>query len=262
MSETAMKAICHLSIVPVRREPSDRSEMVTQLLFGDLLEVTATDGNWAMIKILADGYPGWVDKRQLQPLTDQEFERIRNSSSRIIGQVTANVIEKGKKGFLHLVMGSQVHDFGDGIFKIADRTFEIAEGSFLPGAGTTESLIEFGYRYLHSPYLWGGKSPFGIDCSGFTQMVFRAAGRTLPRDAYQQAETGSPVSKLEHGKTGDLAFFMNADHKIVHVGILISNDSILHASGKVRVDSIDEQGIINADSGERTHQLHSIRRFF
>ncbi len=118
------------------------------------------------------------------------------------------------------------------------------------------------YQFLNAPYLWGGKSVYGIDCSGLSQSVYRYLNIALPRDAWQQAERGTPVSSLKNSKCGDLCFFDNADGKITHVGILLNKKTIIHSSGKVRIDTISEEGIINGDNGEQTHHLKLIKRFF
>ena len=133
--------------------------------------------------------------------------------------------------------------------------WNIAEKDF------TKSNLEYVYQeYLDTPYLWGGKSAFGIDCSGFVQQVYKMFGIKLLRDAYLQAEQGVPVQNLAQSKLGDLAFFKNENGRIVHVGMLLENHKIVHASGNVRIDIIDENGIINSETGKRTHQLSLIKR--
>jgi gamma-D-glutamyl-L-lysine dipeptidyl-peptidase len=113
---------------------------------------------------------------------------------------------------------------------------------------------------LNSPYLWGGKTPFGIDCSGFTQMAYKLAGIKLRRDAWQQAEQGHTINLLEETEPGDLAFFDNDEGNIVHVGIILRDHKIIHAAGKVRIDSIDHYGINNKELKKYTHKLRLIKR--
>ena len=114
--------------------------------------------------------------------------------------------------------------------------------------------------YLNSPYLWGGRSPFGIDCSGFTQMVFKLNGIKLPRDAYEQAEIGKTLNFIEETQKGDLAFFDNEEGKIIHTGIIIDKNKIIHSSGKVRIDNLDHYGIFNAETGKYSHNLRLIKK--
>jgi len=121
-------------------------------------------------------------------------------------------------------------------------------------------VSEIASLYLNAPYLWGGRSPLGIDCSGFTQVVFKAAGVRLPRDAYQQAEVGQTLGFVEEASEGDLAFFDNAEGKIIHVGIVLKDRFIIHASGKVRIDKLDHQGIFNRETGKYSHTLRVIKR--
>ena len=133
------------------------------------------------------------------------------------------------------------------------------DGLTTPGFTQKKKLIENALMYLNAPYLWGGRSPLGIDCSGFTQMVYRLQGINLPRDAYQQAEVGTTLSFIEESDPGDLAFFDNNEGKITHVGIILEENHIIHASGKVRIDRIDQQGIFNTEIGTHTHKLRLIK---
>lgn len=256
-----MIAICHLSVVPVRKDPSDRSEMTTQLLFGDLVEIKGEQGNWREIRILDDGYTGWVDKKQLEVLTDEEA-LILSSSPYVLSTESVHTATCSKGGYLHLVAGSRLPYYRDKEFTVSDCLFLFAGNTIIPSRPTPAAVHQHAMMYLHSPYLWGGKSPFGIDCSGFTQMVFKLNGVSLPRDAWQQALTGEPLEKNEERRTGDLAFFVNDQQKVVHVGLMLDDLRIIHASGKVRIDTLDQQGIVNGDTKQYSHQLFSVRRYF
>ncbi|MFM2208213.1 MAG: hypothetical protein RL213_2188 [Bacteroidota bacterium] len=256
-----MVAICPLSVVPVRKEPSDRSELVTQLLFGDLVEITAQEGNWRQVLILEDRYTGWVDVKQLLALSDEEALLVNSVPSRLSAETVHEVrMEDGSS--MHILLGSQVSAFHDRPLPLGDRSIPFEGETVTPSRPTPEGIVTCALKYLNAPYLWGGKSPFGIDCSGLTQMVFRMNGISLPRDAWQQAEKGAPVSWGDGLNTGDLAFFENQDKKVVHVGIVISGHRIIHASGQVRIDTLDEEGIVRSGDGVRTHKLCWVRRFF
>ena len=114
-------------------------------------------------------------------------------------------------------------------------------------------------EFLNAPYLWGGKSFFGVDCSGFTQLVYKVNNVKLPRDAYQQAEVGEALSFVEESQPGDLAFFENAEGRIIHVGIMLDDQKIIHASGKVRIDTLDSTGIFNQEMNKHTHKLRFVK---
>jgi hypothetical protein len=266
-----MYGICKLTLIPLRAEPAHRSEMVSQLLFGESYKVLDNDSaaGWIKIESLQDNYQGWIEKFQHTPLTDSQFEEITANSNFICVMPFADASEE--EGFtapIVFVMGSLLPVYEDRIyakyFKI-DNIFRIN----LPFAQTVvkdknektsfEDLKRFAFQYLNTPYLWGGRTRFGIDCSGFTQQVYTICGYPLRRDSKQQAEQGIPVN-FENRKPGDLAFFQNLEGKIMHVGILLENDEIIHASSKVRIDKFDQNGIFAYDRQAYSHTFHSIRR--
>ena len=256
-----MFAICNLSLVPVRREPSERSEMVSQLLFGETVEIIDKDNNWRKIKMLYDGYIGWTDKKQLLSVTEDEIEKI-NASALIVSGDLVQITIWNKNQICPVVLGSSLPLYNDHKLLIGETEF-IFDGNVIETVPPNVTrLLENAYMYLNSPYLWGGRSPFGIDCSGFTQMVFKLCGISLLRDAGQQAEQGITINLVEESKTGDLAFFDNTEGKISHVGIIIPGNQIIHGSGKVRIDRIDHQGIFNEESKNYSHNLRVIKRCF
>jgi cell wall-associated NlpC family hydrolase len=127
-----------------------------------------------------------------------------------------------------------------------------------PSGELLEKLV---LPWLNAPYLWGGRTPLGVDCSGFTQVIYKMMGIDLPRDAWQQAQEGKPVRKFSEAEPGDLAFFNNKED-IVHVGILLGNDQIIHASGRVKIDKIDKKGVMDAATGKRILSLKAVRRIW
>lgn len=256
-----MIAICPLSIVPVRKEPSDRSEMTTQLLLGDLAEVLSEQGSWREIRVLDDNYTGWVDAKQVEVLSDDDA-LLLSSSTFVLSAETMHTATCSKGGYLNVVIGSRLPHYHEKEFSMNDCLFLFAGKVTTPTRPTSAGIVDCAKQYLHAPYLWGGKSPFGIDCSGFTQMVYKMNGISLPRDAWQQALTGEPVELHELSHAGDLAFFTNDQGKVVHVGLMLDEDRIIHASGQVRIDTLDKEGIIRASDGVRTHRLSSKRRYF
>jgi len=256
-----MYGICNLSIVPCRREPSDKSEMVTQLLFGDFFEILERSGGWCKIKIAYDDYECWVDKLQFLPIAHHTYD-ILYSTEMFCTNELVEIITDSKSGQISpIVIGSTLPNFDDGECAVENSTFNY-DGAFIHGAlpFTKTGIIETAMLYLNTPYLWGGKTPFGIDCSGLTQMVYKLNGVRIKRDANQQAEQGETLSFVEEAEPGDLAFFDNEEGKIVHVGIVMDNNKIIHASGKVRIDGFDHQGIFNNERRDYSHRLRLLKR--
>jgi cell wall-associated NlpC family hydrolase len=254
--------VCNLALIPLRAEPYDRSEMTSQLLFGDHFEVLDTDQKWARIKTAYDDYEGWIDVKQFAEVDIETFKTL-NSSKAILGlRIHHPVFISGTDQTLNLVAGSVLPGFADGQFSIGDTSYLVAHPIVKPERALFfAEVINASKFYLNTPYLWGGRSPFGIDCSGFCQVVFKQFDIRLKRDASQQALQGVTVDFLQEAKPGDLAFFDNAEGLIIHVGILINNNQIIHASGRVKVDKIDTQGIFSADLKRYTHKLRIIKRF-
>jgi gamma-D-glutamyl-L-lysine dipeptidyl-peptidase len=253
-------AVCQVSISPVRAQASDKSEMVSQLLFGETVEVHESNGPWRRIVCSWDQYQGWVDEKQLYPLTTSEFENYKDKSA-----INLSLVEglMAADHFIPLTMGASLPNY-DGIrLEMGEKTFQFSGPVVTPGLlpPNGDWIIKLAKRYLHAPYLWGGRSPFGIDCSGLTQIVFKMAGIPLLRDASQQVMQGRPVDFMQQCQAGDLAFFENSKGNISHVGIMLSDCNIIHASGRVRMDKVDHFGIFNKEMNKYSHQLRVVRRF-
>lgn len=256
-------AICLLSVVPVRSEPSHRSEMVSQLLFGEYATIGEEKDDFVAVKCHYDGYEGWVQATQLTPITEKE----KQSTDEYIGTFSEEVFVDGV---------SRMMPFGTPIYpnenpfepvefsqrKIIYNVLDTAVWKLSEPGFSEAGLDQIISTYIDTPYLWGGKSVYGTDCSGFVQQAFKLFGVNLLRDAYLQAGQGTAVSSLDDAALGDLVFFQNEKGRVMHVGILLNNRGIVHASGKVRIDVVDKDGIINQETGKRTHHFHSIRRFF
>ena len=254
--------VCNLSLVPLRAEPSDRSEMVSQLLFGDHFEVLEVNDKWVRIKTGYDDYEGWIDAKQY---ADVDVETFRNLDvcSTILGlKIHHPVRNTVTDEILNIVAGSSLPGYSDGRFKISQTVYSVVHPPLKPSQDFFSAEVTAAAKfYLNTPYLWGGRSAFGIDCSGFSQMVFKQFNLKLKRDAWQQALQGVVVDFLQEAKPGDLAFFDNEEGKITHVGIMLSNNRIIHASGRVRIDVIDTEGIYSAELKRYTHKLRIIKRF-
>lgn len=250
-----MFAICNLAIVPLRLEPTDVSEMVTQVLFGERFVVLEQTPKWSKIEMSFDSYQGWIDNKQFQIITEEEYVALDGTA--IYSADLVDFISAPNHHLLPIPLGSSLNHLNHP--KINVQQFEF-EGNSVQGEKPKANLLETAFMYLNAPYLWGGKTPFGIDCSGFTQMVYKLNGYTIPRDASQQAKIGEPLSFIEESEVGDLAFFDNEEGNIVHVGIIMENNYIIHAHGKVRVDRLDHLGIYNVDTGRHTHKLRVIKK--
>ena len=247
-------AYCKVSISPVRVENKDQAEIVTQLLFGEVFQIEEINGSWCKVLTYYDNYPGWIDIKHFKPLTEKEFNRWMDGVT-YERSICRNLITPWGKQ--RIVKGSFIPFTDHLLFKIGKDEFQLEDSRV---EKTSDSIYELANEYLNTPYLWGGKTPFGIDCSGLTQSVFRFFGINLPRDASQQVEHGLEIDFKEH-QSGDVAFFHNKNGKITHVGILNGEGKIIHASGCVRIDFITFEGIVNSETNEMTHQLNCIKRY-
>ena len=233
------KAVCTVTVAPVRAEAADKSEIVTEILFGESFDVLEVQKNWTKIKMHFDGYEGWMDTKQYRAISENDLQSRKVTT---ITEAFSSVMMNDGRTLLS--MGSEVE-----FPAVASRRSH----------DMRESIALTAQEFLNVPYLWGGKSFFGVDCSGFTQLVFKIHNVKLPRDAYQQAETGEALTFVEEAQPGDLAFFENSEGRIIHVGIMLQDQKIIHASGKVRIDTLDSSGIFNKELNKHTHKLRFVR---
>ena len=252
-------AACQVSIAPMRAHPSDKSEMVSQLLFGEAVEIQDSKDTWRMGSCAWDGYAGWVDAKQLTPLSEEEFNACQQHQTLSLSLVEGLM---ASDHFVPLTMGAVLPRYDGLKCSLGGQSYQFSGPVVTPGPQQLgiKWIVKIARRYLNAPYLWGGKSPFGIDCSGFTQMVFKTAGIRLFRDANQQVVQGRAIDFAEQCQSGDLAFFDNGRGHITHVGIILPECHIIHASGKVRIDKLDHFGIFNSEQNRYTHQLRIIKR--
>jgi cell wall-associated NlpC family hydrolase len=251
--------ICVVPVMPLRAEPSHKSEMVSRLIFGECVVVLSQAGDWVKVRNQYDQYEGWAAQNQLTQIDEELYYE---PTEEYTGDLLTTVSVSGHP--MNITLGSFLKGMRHGEMHWGKVTVTFKGTPLNPDhLPVTEKLIrQFAFQFLNTPYLWGGRSVFGIDCSGFTQSIYRLVGKILPRDAYMQARCGEELKPHHKPRCGDLAFFKTQEGQITHVGLMLNDFEIIHSSGKVRVDKLDEKGILNADTGEHTHQLAMIRRFF
>lgn len=239
--------ICTLAVIPLRKLPDSTSEIVSQLLFGDQFIIHEIENGWANITTLFDSYRGFISDKHITLFEPNEKENWMVNTNFPFLELNTN------SGNFYVPAGCSI-PVSD-TFTLGNLTY--TRRQTISNITEIDTLAK---QYLNAPYLWGGKTFMGIDCSGFTQMVYKQMGTILPRDAYQQAELGETVSFVAECKLGDLAFFDNEAGKITHVGMMLNNTDIIHASGKVRIDKLDHHGILNSDDQSYSHKLRIIKR--
>ena len=243
--------ICNLSIVPLRAETENSSELISQVLYGEVFKVLEQRKSWSKIRLAFDSYEGWIDNKQYLEISVEDYKSLDKAQSKLSSDLVEFI--QDEHGQLHpILLGSTLNGLS-----LLNHSHD---GNIIDCKNSKENLIETAFLYLNTPYLWGGKTPFGIDCSGFTQMVYKLNGYKLLRDASLQATQGEALSFIEESEPGDLAFFDNSEGLITHVGIIMKDNYIIHAHGKVRIDRLDHSGIYNVDKKTHTHKLRVIKK--
>lgn len=255
-----MYGICNLSIVPLRLEPSHTSEMISQVIFGEHFKVLEEDKQWSKIRLHFDDYEGYIYNEQYEAISEDIFnllskEKKNYYSNNLIDFIT----DTTNNNLITIPIGARLPFYNSNNFTINKTTFSY-DGKIASEKLPKSAIVETAFLFLSTPYLWGGKTPFGIDCSGLTQTVYKLCGYNLLRKAKQQATQGEVLSFIEESEPGDLAFFDDEEGNINHVGIVMNDYNIIHAHGKVRIDKLDHSGIYNIDSQQHTHKLRVIKK--
>ncbi|MDA9343929.1 C40 family peptidase [Algibacter sp.] len=243
--------ICNLSLVPLRDDPADTSELVSQVIYGDFFKVLEQRKQWSKIRLAFDKYEGWVDNKQYFEISEEQYNSLNKETPKLSTDLV-EFIEDDNNQLFPITIGSSLNGLS-----LLNHKYD---GGSISKKNKKSNIIQTAFTFLNSPYLWGGKTPFGIDCSGFTQMVYKLNGYKLLRDASQQATQGEALSFIEESEPGDLAFFDNSEGEIIHVGIIMKDNYIIHAHGKVRIDRLDHSGIYNVDKHTHTHKLRVIKK--
>ncbi|UPL48062.1 C40 family peptidase [Hymenobacter sublimis] len=259
--------ICALSAVPVRAEPSDKAEIVTQLIFGECYTILRAQEQWRQIRLAADQYVGWIDGKQHLPVTAEYLQAWQAQDHPRTLDVVQMVSDEATR--VPVTLGARLPFFDGMTLRLGERQLfyngaatnpQNGHGPHGPVDQRLRLLQKMALTFLKAPYLWGGKTLFGIDCSGLMQQLYGLVGVQLPRDAHQQINLGQPVHFVAQTRPGDLAFFDNAEGRIIHVGLLLEDQQILHASGEVRIDPLDHNGIFRRDQQKYSHKLRLIKR--
>ncbi len=254
--------ICLLGIIPVRKQPDHASELVNQLIFGDSFAIIEEQNDWARIAGIFDGYEGWITQNSFEEFDQFVFTKLDEAIFWIVCDPIAKIKNVNTSETFYIPGGSTIFGYkeDDLTFNIINNWYQFMEKPKLNNVRGAGNLGKMAYRFINSPYLWGGRTALGIDCSGFTQIVYKLLNIVLPRDAEEQVKKGHTINFLAETKEGDLAFFDNEEGEIVHVGILLSNSEIIHSSGRVRIDAIDQTGIFDRSKKKYSHRLRIIKR--
>ena len=244
--------ICPLSIVPIRTIPDDAAEMASQLLYGEHFKVLEQRKKWSKIRVAHDSFEGWVANNQIILVSEDIYDQLDSNADKKISSDIISHILTDDGMLLPILLGSMVS-----CPSLLNHTFE---GSHTHGEKAKSSLVDTAFLYLKAPFLAGGKTPFGIDCSGFAQMVYKINGYKLERKAETQSKQGEALSFIEESEPGDLAFFDDQDGIIDHVGIILKDNYIIHVNGHVRIDRLDHTGIFNTEEKRYTHKLRVIKK--
>lgn len=260
------------SIVPLRAEGSECAEQLTQLLFGETVDVLEEAERWIRVRNDADGMEGWVDFKMLTKMSDEEFagySAVLRESTAFVRMPMAYALSMNNSQTIPLAAGTRLPKYENGTFEVLGVPFRIDPSMVLekPMPLNQDSLMQLSRFFLNTPYLWGGKNALGMDCSGLTQVLLSLMGVQILRNASEQATQGEPVASLSEARPCDLVFF-DKHGRVTHVGILLTQDTVLHCSGRVKVEKIDEEGIVSSENntlykvGDHTHHLCAIRRFY
>ena len=252
--------ICLQYFIPMRREDTDRAEMVSQVLFGESFSIVSRKNNFSYIKLDFDEYEGWVDSKSIHLMENKKYHEYTQLPKFVLHQSLMIVPNNPGLPILKAGTGSTLA-ISNGILQPDLQEYSTPEDLNLKEVEDSQTaLLHYCHYFLSVPYLWGGRSDMGIDCSGLVQNLYKQIGIALPRDASQQVQKGKIVNFISEVQKGDLAFFDNEEGAISHVGMLISSNRIIHASGQVKTDHFDHQGIFSEKESRYSHKLRVIKR--
>lgn len=247
--------ICELPYIPLRSETSHKSEMLNQVVFGEKYKIIAKRANWSQVELIHDNYCGYIENKVINEIEENDFNEM------IIMQNSNNVLIKNNNEKIIIPMGAKIpKEINNNKFSIKDNNYELLSEIYCKKKNKKEIIFEKSNALLNTAYLWGGRTEWGLDCSGFSQLIYRSIGIEIPRDANKQSQLGNPVCFFEEAELGDLAFFENEEKEVIHVGIIIDKNKIIHCSGFVKIDFIDHNGIFDKKQGYYSYQLSIIKK--
>lgn len=245
-----MRGICLYSVIPCRDQPSHRSQQTTQLLFGETYTVLDKMNDFLLIECDHDDYQAWIATNQHHEL-EKELPYIVNES--LLQTI------KVDNQTMYVPMGAYIPKDKWTLF---GKTYTASNYSSNQLTSVEIKLDYYSRLLNYTPYMWGGRTPLGMDCSGFSQLIYRMLGKNIKRDSLQQAEMGTTINIINETQPGDLAFFDNDEGRITHVGVLLDHQNVAHASGCVKTEKVDHEGIYSSELNKYTHKLRLIKRIF
>ena len=258
-----MFGIVNQSLAPLRAEPFERSEMISQLIFGETFSIIEKHKEWLRVNVTYDNYEGWIDTKLCKIIDEEQMNLLTLEGASKIATCLFSSTKKGCDYPTKLCPGSVLYYFDKtlGTHSLTTETYKTYSTPFaIEDDNQVNALLEILRPFMNAPYLWGGRSPYGVDCSGLVQVIYKIMGYKVPRDASQQVQNGETIDFLNLTAPGDLAFFDDEDGNIIHVGIILHDNKIVHSSGNVKIDLLDQQGIYSVSQQKYTHKLRVIKR--